>query len=95
MVPHSDDSGSDNQKEASKQSKYFHIKTIRVYDTQNHFITDILLEHVEGDFGKFRIYDASFLQLNENIYYYKRLRDMDKKPKLVLFKYNLITFKES
>ena len=68
---------------------------MRIYDTQNHFVTDILLEQVEGDFCKFRIYDASFLQLNECIYYYKRLRDMDKKPKLVLFKYDLLKFEET
>lgn len=53
-----------------------------------------MLEQVEGDFDRFRIYDASYLQLNQFIYYYKRLRDMKKDTQLKLFKYDLLSFKE-
>ena len=49
----------------------FAIKTLRLYDTNNDIITEILTEQIQGDFPS-GFYDTSTLFFNDAIYYFKR-----------------------
>lgn len=67
---------------------------MKIYDIENKQRDDILIEQVDGNFDSYRLYDASFVQFEEFIYYYKRIRSADKKSQLLLYKYDLKNFKE-
>lgn len=77
-----------------KKTGHLWIKSLKVFDIENREKKDILLEHVDGDLDRFRLYDSSFIQFEEWIFYYKRIRPADKPSQLKLFKYNLLTFQE-
>jgi hypothetical protein len=55
-----------------KEDPPFSIKTLRLYDTNNDMITEIITEQIIGDFPSNFFYDTSTLFYNNSIYYFKR-----------------------
>lgn len=55
-----------------QEDPVFAIKTLRLYDSNNDIITEILTEQIEGDFPPSFFYDTSTLFYDDKLYYFKR-----------------------
>ena len=55
-----------------KEDASFTVKTLRLYDSNNDVLTEIMTEQIVGEFHQNLFYEASTIVYDDCIYYFKR-----------------------
>ena len=64
----------------NEQCLVFHIKTLRLYNSEQKLKCEILTEQIDGNFNSTHFYDTSTLQFKNDLYFFKRLQRQESIP---------------